>query len=82
MSDLTFGTWSVAASPFTIEYSVVVVEEIRREVAEGFQKLSRGGIEVGGLLYGVHEGQTVRIMAIRANPTRRSFPVIARSPGR
>jgi len=65
MSDLTFGTWSVAASPFTIEYSVVVVEEIRREVAEGFQKLSRGGIEVGGLLYGVHEGQTVRIMAIR-----------------
>jgi len=65
MSDVTFGTWSVAASPLTIEYSLVVVEEIRHEVAEGFQKLSRGGIEVGGLLYGVREGQTVRIMAIR-----------------
>lgn len=65
MSDVTFGTWSVAASPLTIEYSLVVIEEIRHEVAEGFQKLSRGGIEVGGLLYGVHEGQTVRIMAIR-----------------
>src|SRR6185503_9042949 len=65
MSDPTFGTCSVAASPVTIEYSVVVVEEIRREVAEGFQKLSRGGIEVGGLLYGVREGQTVRMMAIR-----------------
>jgi proteasome lid subunit RPN8/RPN11 len=65
MSDVTFGTWTVAASPLTIEYSLVVIEEIRHEVAEGFQKLSRGGIEVGGLLYGVHEGQTVRIMAIR-----------------
>jgi len=65
MSDATFGTWSAAASPLTIEYSLVVIEEIRHEVAEGFQKLSRGGIEVGGLLYGVKEEQAVRIMAIR-----------------
>ena len=65
MSEITFGTWKAAASPFTIEYSLVVIEEIRHEVAEGFQKLSRGGIEVGGILYGVHEPQTVRIMAIR-----------------
>jgi len=65
MSDVTFGTWSAAATPVTIEYSLVVIEEIRHEVAEGFQKLSRGGIEVGGVLYGVHDGRTVRIMAIR-----------------
>jgi len=65
MSDATFGTWTAAASPLTIEYSLVVIEEIRHEVAEGFQKLSRGGIEVGGVLYGVHDGQTIRIMAIR-----------------
>ena len=65
MNDITFGTWSIAASPLTIEYSLVVVEEIRHEVAEGFQKLSRGGIEVGGLLYGVREGHLVRILAIR-----------------
>ena len=66
MNDITFGTWSIAASPLTIEYSLVVVEEIRHEVAEGFQKLSRGGIEVGGLLYGVREGHLVRILAIRS----------------
>jgi proteasome lid subunit RPN8/RPN11 len=65
MSDVTFGTWSVAASAISIEYSLVVLEEVRHDVAEGFQKLSRGGIEVGGVLYGVREGQTVRIMAIR-----------------
>ena len=65
MSEVKFGTWSVASTPLTIEYSLVVIEEIRHEVAEGFQKLSRGGIEVGGLLYGVHDGKTVRITAIR-----------------
>jgi len=65
MSEVKFGTWSVASTPLTIEYSLVVIEEIRHEVAEGFQKLSRGGIEVGGLLYGLRDGNTVRIMAIR-----------------
>jgi hypothetical protein len=65
MSDSRFGSWSVAESPVTIEYSVVVIEEIRHEVAEGLQKLARGGVEVGGILYGVREGRTVRIMAIR-----------------
>jgi hypothetical protein len=65
MNDVKFGTWAVAESPITIEYSLVVIEEIRREVNEGFQKLSRGGIEVGGVLYGTREGREVRILAIR-----------------
>jgi hypothetical protein len=65
MSDAKVGSWSVAESPVTIEYSLVVIEEIRREVALGYQRLSRGGIEVGGVLYGMREGRTLRIMAIR-----------------
>src|SRR5580693_8515242 len=65
MSDTRFGSWSVAESPVTVEYSLVVIEEIRYEVAEGFQKLSRGGVEVGGVLYGAREGRTIRILAIR-----------------
>jgi proteasome lid subunit RPN8/RPN11 len=65
MNDLKFGTWAVAESPVVIEYSLVVIEEIRREVAEGFQKLSRGGIEVGGVLYGTREGRDVRLLSIR-----------------
>src|SRR5580700_1764502 len=65
MSDARFGSWSAAESPVTIEYSLVVIEEIRHEVSEGFQKLSRGGVGVGGLLYGTREGRTVRLLAIR-----------------
>jgi proteasome lid subunit RPN8/RPN11 len=65
MSEARFGSWSAAESPVTIEYSLVVIEEIRHEVAEGVQKLSRGGVEVGGLLYGTRDGRTVRLMAMR-----------------
>src|SRR5580658_1633577 len=65
MSDTKFGSWSVAESPISIEYSLVVIEEIRHEVAEGFQRLSRGGIEVGGILYGTRDGRTVRVLAMR-----------------
>src|SRR5580704_6488899 len=65
MSDFRFGSWSVDESPVAVEYSLVAIEEIRQEVAEGFQKLSRGGVEVGGLLYGTRDGRTVRLMAMR-----------------
>jgi hypothetical protein len=64
MSDARFGSWSAAESSVTIEYSLVVIEEVRHEVAEGFQKLSRG-VEVGGFLYGTREGRTIRILATR-----------------
>ena len=53
--DTNFGLWAVAESPLTIEYSLVVLEEIRHAVTEGFQRLSRGGIEVGGGEPGVRE---------------------------
>src|SRR5580698_10648401 len=65
MSEMKFAAWNVAESPITIEYSLIVIEEIRHAVAEGFQRLSRGGIEVGGVLYGTREGRTVRVMAMR-----------------
>jgi proteasome lid subunit RPN8/RPN11 len=65
MSDLKTSQWIAPESPISIEYSMVVIEEIRHEVAEGFQRLSRGGLEVGGILYGTREGRTVRILAMR-----------------
>lgn len=65
MSEVKFGSWNVAESPITIEYSLVVIEEIRHHVAEGFQRLARGGIEVGGVLYGTRDGRTVRVLAVR-----------------
>ena len=65
MADPKFGTWVVPESPVDVEYSLLVIEEIRQVVADGFQRLQRGGIEVGGVLYGTREIRTVRILAMR-----------------
>jgi hypothetical protein len=64
--DVKFGLWVAPESPVNIEYSLVVIEEIRHDVAEGYQRLSRGGIEVGGVLYGTHDDRTVRVLAMRS----------------
>lgn len=65
MIDAKFGTWAAPESPVAVEYSLVVIEEIRQVVADGFQRLQRGGIEVGGVLYGTREDRIVRILAMR-----------------
>jgi hypothetical protein len=65
VADAKFGTWAVPESPVDVEYSLVVIEEIRQVVADGFQRLQRGGIEVGGVLYGTREDRIVRILAMR-----------------
>ena len=64
-NDTRFGSWSPPGSPLGVEYSLVVIEEIRHAVSEGVKRLSRGGIEVGGILYGSREGRTIRVQAMR-----------------
>ncbi len=66
MSDAKFGSWVVPESPVDVEYSLIVIDEIRQVVADGFQRLQRGGIEVGGVLYGMHQDRIVKVTAMRA----------------
>lgn len=65
MKEPRFGTWTAPECAFEIEYSLSVIDEIRAMVTEGFQRLTRGGIEVGGVLYGTVEGNRLRSLAIR-----------------
>ncbi len=65
MSDAKFGSWVVAESPVDVEYSLIVIDEIRQVVADGFQRLQRGGIEVGGVLYGTRQDRIVKVTAMR-----------------
>lgn len=65
MNDLPFSRWAPEHSALTIDYSQLVMEEIRLLVNEGFQRLARGGVEVGGVLFGVHDGPRVVIHAYR-----------------
>src|ERR1039458_8835733 len=45
-------TWKAAECPFTIEYSLRVLDDIRLAVVDAFFSLPRGGAEVGGILLG------------------------------
>ena len=65
MREPKFGTWTAPECALQIEYSLTVIDEIRTIVTEGFQRLSRGGIEVGGVLYGRVDGIHLRILAMR-----------------
>lgn len=65
LTDPSFESWGGADSPVSIDYSLVVIEEIRHEVVQGLQRFSRGGLEVGGVFYGTRDGRQVRIQAMR-----------------
>lgn len=59
------GVWEIEGRSPRIEYSLNLMEEICGAAMSGLQKLSRGGIETGGILYGEHDGNVVRIRAWR-----------------
>jgi len=59
------GIWVVEGRSPRIEYSQKAIEEVCNLALSGLQKLSRGGIEVGGVLYGRHEDGVVHIRTWR-----------------
>ena len=50
------GTWSVAGHPFVVHYPPDLLRTLAAETVEGMAAIPRGGIEVGGVLYGNHIG--------------------------
>ncbi len=50
------GTWSVAGHPFVIHYPPDLLRRLASDAVEGSAAIPRGGIEVGGVLYGNHIG--------------------------
>jgi hypothetical protein len=55
-------------TPIQVECSPLLMEAIRVYAAEGSQRLLRGGLEVGGVLFGVHGDKRVTIQAFRKAP--------------
>ena len=60
-----FETWNVPECPFTIEYRASLMQELRAAVAYGQQAFTRGGMEVGGVLLGLHTEAGISIRAWR-----------------
>ncbi len=57
--------WSAPGHSFRIEYSAAVLEQIREIAVDGYHRVPHGGVETGGVLYGTHEENLVRITAWR-----------------
>jgi proteasome lid subunit RPN8/RPN11 len=58
-------TWLPDGEELAIEYDRSVFEEIRVLVVNGFKKVSHGGLEVGGVLFGERDGAVIRIRGFR-----------------
>ncbi|MBK5290192.1 MAG: hypothetical protein JJE04_00675 [Acidobacteriia bacterium] len=60
-SEEEYESWRTDSHSLTIEYSLMVLEELRLAGEAGFQKIAHGGVEVGALLMGLRDGDRVRI---------------------
>jgi hypothetical protein len=56
---------AVAQCPFAIEYPAGVLDQIRLAVVEAFFAIPRGGLEIGGVLFGRYRDGLLRIEAFR-----------------
>src|SRR5437879_12766254 len=59
------GCWTVPEHSIRIEYAQRVLTEIDGIVVDGFNRVRRGGVELGGVLFGVRDKLTVSILAFR-----------------
>jgi hypothetical protein len=46
-----------------VKYSARVLEEVRQLAVDGFNAFSNGGIETGGILYGIREAGCIRVLS-------------------
>jgi hypothetical protein len=64
-AEFIFGSWTTPEVDVKIEYPLEVMDELRVAATDGLQRLSRGGLEVGGVLFGTRRGSSVRILTWR-----------------
>lgn len=61
-----YKTWTLDNHPWaTIECSTAVLDQVQLATVEGLNRVPRGGLEVGGVLFGLHTPGTIRILDAR-----------------
>lgn len=59
------GIWETPECPFRIEYAAGMLNQIRMAAVEAYYSVPRGGVEIGGVLFGSLEPGRVVIRAFR-----------------
>src|SRR5579862_2732989 len=57
--------WTVPECPFRVTIPATLLNEIRILAVEAFYSVPRGGVEVGGVFFGVREPDAIHIEAYR-----------------
>ena len=65
IAEFQFESWSTPEVAWTIEYPLEVMNEIRAYACNELVRLSHGGAEVGGVMYGSLRGGVIRILTWR-----------------
>ncbi len=63
--ELSFHSWKAPGHDLEIITVEAVLTQIRDFAVDGYLRLARGGIEVGGILFGLHEARQIKIKAWR-----------------
>ena len=64
-NETEYAFWADEDNSFRINYSLPVFHEIDFQVNEGYRRIPHGGVEIGGILYGNSDGNTISIEAFR-----------------
>ena len=64
--DEAWDVWQAAGYGGRIDYPRAVMDELGLAATEGFNRLLRGGVEIGGVLFGLREPDAVKILTHRA----------------
>ena len=64
--DAVSEVWQAAGCAVRITYSRPVMEELSLAASDGFNRLAKGGVEIGGVLFGVRDSDALKIVAYRA----------------
>jgi hypothetical protein len=65
-ADFIMGVWTAPEVALLVEYPLDIMEELRSLLCDELHRLSRGGGDVAGVLFGVSRGAAIRIMTWRA----------------
>jgi hypothetical protein len=76
-SEQSYGEWSIEPGAFVIRYPIALLHEIDFNVKDAARRISHGGMETGGFLFGRtvsgSERETVHIEAFRAIECEHAF---------
>jgi hypothetical protein len=64
--DSELKTWRASDAGARIDYAGEVIDELAIAATEGFNRLPHGGVEIGGVLFGIRTQEGVKVLAQRA----------------